>query len=216
MTNAVERIDDHAVSQLEPVHEHRTMNDAELVERVAGPVAGRLTRLALQNGTTLHELINAGGTRTWPAGVRRRLDAASALVRRADRSRPVRTRLSSPKSMVTYVSQRHLPLAVEHFGLLLLSAKHHVLRDTVVGIGTTCMAPVDTKAVARQIASLPTAAIATWHNHPSGDPCPSEADRGIWEKINDVAKLFGTEALDHVVVTWPDGPWHSEKEAGRL
>ena len=170
MTNAVERIDDHAVSQLEPVHEHRTMNDAELVERVAGPVAGRLTRLALQNGTTLHELINAGGTRTWPAGVRRRLDAASALVRRADRSRPVRTRLSSPKSMVTYVSQRHLPLAVEHFGLLLLSAKHHVLRDTVVGIGTTCMAPVDTKAVARQIASLPTAAIATWHNHPSGDP----------------------------------------------
>ena len=216
MTNAVERIDDHAVSQLEPVHEHRTMNDAELVERVAGRVAGRLTRLALQNGTTLHELINAGGTRTWPAGVRRRLDAASALVRRADRSRPVRTRLSSPKSMVTYVSQRHLPLAVEHFGLLLLSAKHHVLRDTVVGIGTTCMAPVDTKAVARQIASLPTAAIATWHNHPSGDPCPSEADRGIWEKINEVAKLFGTEALDHVVVTWPDGPWHSEKEAGRL
>ena len=216
MTNAVERIDDHAVSQLEPVHEHRTMNDAELVERVAGRVAGRLTRLVLQNGTTLHELINAGGTRTWPAGVRRRLDAASALVRRADRSRPVRTRLSSPKSMVTYVSQRHLPLAVEHFGLLLLSAKHHVLRDTVVGIGTTCMAPVDTKAVARQIASLPTAAIATWHNHPSGDPCPSEADRGIWEKINDVAKLFGTEALDHVVVTWPDGPWHSEKEAGRL
>ena len=216
MTNAVERIDDHAVSQLEPVHEHRTMNDAELVERVAGRVAGRLTRLALQNGTTLHELINAGGTRTWPAGVRRRLDAASALVRRADRSRPVRTRISSPKSMVTYVSQRHLPLAVEHFGLLLLSAKHHVLRDTVVGIGTTCMAPVDTKAVARQIASLPTAAIATWHNHPSGDPCPSEADRGIWEKINDVAKLFGTEALDHVVVTWPDGPWHSEKEAGRL
>ena len=204
------------MSQLEPVHEHRTMNDAELVERVAGRVAGRLTRLALQNGTTLHELINAGGTRTWPAGVRRRLDAASALVRRADRSRPVRTRLSSPKSMVTYVSQRHLPLAVEHFGLLLLSAKHHVLRDTVVGIGTTCMAPVDTKAVARQIASLPTAAIATWHNHPSGDPCPSEADRGIWEKINDVAKLFGTEALDHVVVTWPDGPWHSEKEAGRL
>ena len=146
MTNAVERIDDHAVSQLEPVHEHRTMNDAELVERVAGRVAGRLTRLALQNGTTLHELINAGGTRTWPAGVRRRLEAASALVRRADRSRPVRTRLSSPKSMVTYVSQRHLPLAVEHFGLLLLSAKHHVLRDTVVGIGTTCMAPVDTKA----------------------------------------------------------------------
>ena len=216
MTNAVERIDDHAVSQLEPVDEHQTMNDAELVERVAGRVAGRLTRLALQNGTTLHELINAGGTRTWPAGVRRRLDAASALVRRADRSRPVRTRLSSPKSMVTYVSQRHLPLAVEHFGLLLLSAKHHVLRDTVVGIGTTCMAPVDTKAVARQIASLPTAAIATWHNHPSGDPCPSEADRGIWEKINDVAKLFGTEALDHVVVTWPDGPWHSEKEAGRL
>ena len=216
MTNAVERIDDHAVSQLEPVHERRTMNDAELVERVAGPVAGHLTRLALQNGTTLHELINAGGTRTWPAGVRRRLDAASALVRRADRSRPVRTRISGPKSMVTYVSQRHLPLAVEHFGLLLLSAKHHVLRDTVVGIGTTCMAPVDTKAVARQIASLPTAAIATWHNHPSGDPCPSEADRGIWEKINDVAKLFGTEALDHVVVTWPDGPWHSEKEAGRL
>ena len=216
MTNAVERIDDHAVSQLEPVHERRTMNDAELVERVAGPVAGRLTRLALQNGTTLHELINAGGTRTWPAGVRRRLDAASALVRRADRSRPVRTRISGPKSMVTYVSQRHLPLAVEHFGLLLLSAKHHVLRDTVVGIGTTCMAPVDTKAVARQIASLPTAAIATWHNHPSGDPCPSEADSGIWEKINDVAKLFGTEALDHVVVTWPDGPWHSEKEAGRL
>ena len=216
MTNAVERIDDHAVSQLEPVDEHQTMNDAELVERVAGRVAGRLTRLALQNGTTLHELINAGGTRTWPAGVRRRLDAASALVRRADRSRPVRTRLSSPKSMVTYVSQRHLPLAVEHFGLLLLSAKHHVLRDTVVGIGTTYMAPVDTKAVARQIASLPTAAIATWHNHPSGDPCPSETDRGIWEKINDVAKLFGTEALDHVVVTWPDGPWHSEKEAGRL
>ena len=216
MTNAVEQIDDHAVSQLEPVHEHDAMNDAELVERIAGPVAGRLTRLALENGMTLHDLINAGGTRTWPARVRRRLDAASTLVRRADRSRPFRTRISSPKNMVSYVSHRHLPLAVEHFGLLLLNTKHQVLRDAVIGIGTTSMAPVDTKAVARQIASLPTAAIATWHNHPSGDPDPSEADRGIWKKINDIAKLFGTEAVDHVVVTWPDGPWHSEKESGQL
>ena len=53
MTNAVEQIDDHAVSQLEPVDEHDAMNDAELVERIAGPVAGRLTRLALENGMTL-------------------------------------------------------------------------------------------------------------------------------------------------------------------
>ena len=204
-------MDDTAISRLEAVHGRDSTGDAELVARVAGPAAGRLAREALDSGLSLHQIVDGGQPAGWPDDTRRRLDAAVALVRRADRSRPAPRRFHGPRTIADYIHRHHLPLAVEQFGLLLLSARHALLRDVVVSIGTVSEAPIDTKRMARQIASLPTAAIATWHNHPSGDPRPSECDIAIWRQIDQVAKLFGTTTLDHLIVTRPGGPWYSNK-----
>ena len=160
-------LDDHAVSALDPIHGRETAGNAELIERLAGPEARNLAALALQNGASIHELLHQGGTRHWPLEIRRVLDAATTLVRRADRGRPTPPRFEGPKRIAQYVWRRHLPAGVEHFGALLLDGRNRLLRETIVGVGTTTMAPIDKKALARQLASVPTCRLATWHNHPN-------------------------------------------------
>jgi DNA repair protein RadC len=45
------------------------------------------------------------------------------------------------------------------------------------------------------------AAVVFAHNHPSGDPQPSEADRRIHEQLTDAARILGIRILDHVIVS---------------
>ena len=207
--------EERAIRRLDAVHGRDGCPDAMLIERVAGATAGQLALQALRDGLSLHDIVNDGLPGTWPHEIRAGIDAACALVRKADRSAPTPRAFSGPKGLARYICRKHLPLAVEHFGVVLMNARNTVLRDVTIGIGSTTDVPVDTKALARQIASLPTKSIATWHNHPSGGPTPSAADEGVWEKIDRVAELFGTETLDHLILTRPGGPWFSQKKRCR-
>ena len=181
---------------------------------MAGRGTAKRAREALATGATLHDLVEGTAGEEWPAAARRRLDAAVALVRRSDRSRAAPERLENPEDVVRYLTARHLPLATEHFGILVLTCRHTVLEDRTIGIGTVSTACVDRLAVARTMIDHPTAVVASWHNHPSGNPAPSAEDLKVWEAIDGIAKLLGVETLDHLIVTHPGGPWYSRAAAG--
>ena len=53
-----------------------------------------------------------------------------------------------------------------------------------------------------------------WHNHPSGDPTPSQEDMAITERLSSAAGIIGIEMLDHVIVS--EASYYSFKEQGRL
>jgi len=62
-------------------------------------------------------------------------------------------------------------------------------------------------------------ALIVVHNHPSGDPSPSEADHRLTRRLAEVAQLLQINLLDHIIIGSPDNgrtPYFSFKEAGVL
>lgn len=91
-------------------------------------------------------------------------------------------------------------LKQEVFIVAMLDQKNRLLGEQQVSLGTlneTLVHPreVFTEAIARRAA-----AIAVIHNHPSGDPTPSGADKSITKRLDSVARTVGIRLLDHVII----------------
>uniref|UniRef100_UPI0035B459B6 JAB domain-containing protein n=1 Tax=Pseudomonas fluvialis TaxID=1793966 RepID=UPI0035B459B6 len=86
------------------------------------------------------------------------------------------------------------------FALLMLDSRHRVIAFEEVFRGTLDGASVYPREVVKLALEHNAAALILVHNHPSGDPEPSMADRNLTTKLQDALKLVGVRTLDHVVV----------------
>lgn len=111
--------------------------------------------------------------------------------------RPV---LSSWDALRTYAVTALAHLPREQFRALYLDRRNILLRDEVVADGTVDHAPVYPREVIRRALEVSASALILIHNHPSGDPTPSQADITMTRQIVDAAKLFGLQVHDHLVV----------------
>ncbi len=181
--------------------------DAELFALVLG--SGLAGRSALRTGRQLarrspHELAQ------WPfvrwlavAGVgparAAALTAAFELGRRAAESPSVQSAIRGPQDVLAQV--RDLPAARrEHFVVLLLNARHELQRRETVSIGSLNASIVHPREVFLPAILHSAASVVLVHNHPSGDPEPSEEDLSITRRLVQVGDLVGIGVLDHVVV----------------
>ncbi|MND26713.1 hypothetical protein D3C76_139800 [compost metagenome] len=88
----------------------------------------------------------------------------------------------------------------EVFALLLLDSKHRILGFRELFRGTLDGASVYPREVVKIALEHNAAAIIIVHNHPSGDPEPSQADRTLTITLKNALDMVGTRILDHVVV----------------
>lgn len=88
----------------------------------------------------------------------------------------------------------------EHFLVLGLNTRNQIKYIDLVSLGTLNSTLVHPREVFRLAISEGVAAIVLSHNHPSGDPSPSEEDRRLTKQLVDGGKLLGIDVLDHVVV----------------
>lgn len=88
----------------------------------------------------------------------------------------------------------------EQFRGLYLNARNKLIHDEVVSIGTLTTNLVHPREVFRPAIEFSSAAIILAHNHPSGDPEPSEDDIIVTKQLIEVSKIMGFEILDHIVV----------------
>jgi DNA repair protein RadC len=88
----------------------------------------------------------------------------------------------------------------EHFLVLLLNARHEVIGQETVSIGSLNASIVHPREVFKPAVLASAASIAIVHNHPSGDPEPSEEDLTITKRLVQVGELLGIGVLDHVIV----------------
>ena len=88
----------------------------------------------------------------------------------------------------------------EHFVVVLLDSKHGVMRSTSVHIGTLTMSVVGAREVFREAIREGASALIVAHNHPSGDPMPSDADIDVTKKLVEVGELLDIPVLDHVII----------------
>ena len=88
----------------------------------------------------------------------------------------------------------------EVFQVLLLDARHRLLRWVTVSKGTIDAALVHPRDVFRTAIRQNAAAVILVHNHPSGDPGPSRDDEELTQRLAKSGHILGVEILDHVIV----------------
>jgi len=131
----------------------------------------------------------------------RRLAAAFALGRRVEkeerRPRPV---LRSPSDVQALLASELRGAAQETFHALLLDGKHRLRRREQVSLGTLTSSLVHPREVFGPAVREAAAALIVAHNHPSGDPEPSEEDLAVTRRLVEAGKILGVPLLDHVVI----------------
>jgi len=125
-----------------------------------------------------------------------------------------RPQMLSPKDLVDYLVPRYSGSAVERFGVMLLDQKQRVIRSEILTIGTIEAGMVHPREVFR-VAMLASASnVVVFHNHPSGDPAPSMADRLATRRLYETGELIGIPLLDHVILG--ESRFYSFRQAGVL
>jgi len=88
----------------------------------------------------------------------------------------------------------------EHFLVVLLDARNGVVGIETVSVGSLTASIVHPREVFKFAIAANAAAVVLAHNHPSGDPSPSEADIKVTRDLIRAGQLLKIEVLDHVIV----------------
>lgn len=123
--------------------------------------------------------------------------AAHRMARAKVINKPI---LSSWGALLDYCQtvMAHRPL--EQFRVLYLNRKNTLIADEAQQSGTVDHVPVYPREVVKRALELNATALILVHNHPSGDPSPSEADIVMTGNIQDAAAVFGIEIHDHLII----------------
>lgn len=198
----------------------RSLTNSELLGLVLGPGGGELARRLLDDLGGVAPLSQAPlGQLAQRPGLTRarliRLAAALELGRRSttpsDGQAPC---FQSPAEVGRYLLGRFGNREVEEFGILILDSRGCLRRAEIVSRGSLTGAPVHPRDLFRLAAAWQAASLILFHNHPSGDPEPSEADHQLTRRLREAGAIMGIPVLDHVVIG--AGKWHSFSEAGEL
>lgn len=88
----------------------------------------------------------------------------------------------------------------EHFKVIILNVKNVVIKVVDIAIGTLSGALVHPRELFKVVIRSNACHIIIAHNHPSGDPSPSNEDVSLTRRLNEGALLLGIKLLDHVII----------------
>lgn len=129
------------------------------------------------------------------------LKAAFTLARRmATELRHESPALDNPASVADLLREENRVYEVETFQILLLNVRHRLIRVERVSQGTLDTLLVHPREVFRAAITANASAVVLVHNHPSGDPAPSEADIKATRDLIRAGQILKIEVLDHVIL----------------
>lgn len=149
---------------------------------------------------------SASTTRT-PAGTERTRKLASddrvihmAMKILEERLGTYGVNLANPAVARNYLTLKLAELEHEVFGVVYLDSQHRVIGSEELFRGTIDGASVYPREVVKASLANNAAAVIFYHNHPSGEPEPSLADRQITRRLTDALALVDIRVLDHIIV----------------
>jgi len=129
------------------------------------------------------------------------LKSAFTLARRmAAELREEGPTLDSPDIIADLLREENRAYEVEHFQVLLLNTRRKLIRVDQVSQGTLDTILVHPREVFKSAVAASASAIVLVHNHPSGDPTPSEADIKVTRDLIRAGQVLKIEVLDHVIL----------------
>jgi len=184
------------------------LGDVELLALVLGGGSSMRRALAALDGcgglgglarAGAHELVAVEGIGIAGATA---IAAALELGRRMGRLElPYATALRGPDDVARYARASFGDAPQETFVVLGLDARQRVRLVRTVAIGSVAQVDVHPREVFRELVRAGMHSAIAVHNHPSGEPEPSQADIELTRRLADVGRILGIPLLDHLVVT---------------
>ena len=129
------------------------------------------------------------------------LVAAFALARRMEQERAAESPvLDQPATVVSFLREANRLKPVESFQVLLLNTRKKLIRVEEISEGTLDTLLVHPREVFRAAIAANAASVVLVHNHPSGDPTPSEADIKVTRDLIRAGQLLKIEVVDHIII----------------
>ncbi|PZQ97762.1 MAG: hypothetical protein DI533_11400 [Cereibacter sphaeroides] len=129
------------------------------------------------------------------------LKICQAVAQRMARARVMhRPVLSSWDALLDYCHTTMAHRETEQFRILFLDRKNVLIADEEQARGTVDHVPVYPREVVKRALELNASALILVHNHPSGDPTPSDADISMTAQIQEAASVLGITLHDHLIV----------------
>lgn len=178
----------------------------ELLGRLTGPGPaaqllrrfGGLTGIARASDDELRQLAGIGPGRA--AALRAAFLLAGRLTREAYGEAPL---LDTPERVAGYLREDHRAENIECFRVVFLNARHRSLGVQTLATGILDQVLVHAREVFAPAIAKRAAAVILTHNHPSGDPTPSEADVRLTRDLVRAGQLLRIHVLDHVIFGSP-------------
>lgn len=127
--------------------------------------------------------------------------------------------LDTPERIYQLLGAEMRALRQESLRVVLLNTRHRLIRTTEITRGTLTEALAHPREILREALIHSAWGFVLVHNHPSGDPSPSAADRDLTRWISRASREMGIELVDHVIIGGPEAgaePYFSFREMGML
>ena len=154
-----------------------------------------MSQLSLSLDSSL--LVRDDQGRYLPATADQILEAARYVI---DQKTPRGTLFTSPALVKDYLRTKLANFEHEVFATLFLDSQNRLIEYVEMFRGTIDAASVYPREVVKEALRLNAAAVIVSHNHPSGNPEPSAADRVLTQRLKEALALVDVRTLDHVVV----------------
>ena len=122
--------------------------------------------------------------------------------------------IGTAQALIDYLFADMAHLPAERLRVLFLNARNHLLRDELVSEGSVNEISVHPRAILTRALELGATALILVHNHPSGDPAPSQGDIDATRRIANAARSLDICIHDHVIVA--RSGWSSFRTLGLM
>jgi DNA repair protein RadC len=173
-------------------------------EKLAAVFGNDLEKLSLQTKGELKQISRAIGQTAY-CQIMAGLEMGKRLAsQRLSESSPG-YRIRNTSDALNYCKQSFVRLAreagQEEFHVVLLDQKHRIIKSEQITIGLLTQSLAHPREVLRPAIREAASALILIHNHPGGDPTPSEDDKKITSELKKAAEIIGIRILDHIIIS---------------
>jgi len=126
--------------------------------------------------------------------------AIKEIVKRKNSMRDTVEKIKSARDVFNLFKEETRNHSKEHFFTVLLDTKNKIMKIEEVSIGILDATIIHPREIFKEAIKSSASRIILVHNHPSGDPTPSEEDISITKKLISAGEIIGIEVLDHVII----------------